>query len=311
MEMQPISCNFCGSSDATNMVILKDIRLNLAGIWNLVRCNQCGLFYLNPSPTWDELISHYSPSYHCFTSAIEDNPSKFTRWAQQVGLSRRCRSVIRHKRSGHLLDVGCATGNFLNEMRRYKDWQVTGLEPVASAARFARQRFNLNVFIGTLTEAAFPETSFDIVTLWDVLEHSADPKAYLLEIFRILKPEGWIVLKLPDPTSWEARLFGSAWVGFEAPQHLYGFPAPVLERELNEIGFRRIEITWMGNDYATFMISLGIWLSERGRIQSGRITKALAGSATARLLSAPVFWLLRSLGYGSSQLFFAQKLSNS
>jgi SAM-dependent methyltransferase len=305
--MEQINCNFCGHNESSLIHILRDIRLSLPGEFTLVQCQKCGLLYLNPQPTQSELAQHYPKEYHCFVTAIEDQSSLFVRWAQLYGLRRRCRAITRRKRQGRLLDVGCATGNFLNEMRRQDHWDVAGVEPAASAAEFARQRFGLHIFTGTLLEAAYPDASFDVVTLWDVLEHTSDPKAYLLEIYRILKPTGWIVLKLPDPSSWESKTFGPYWVGYEAPQHLYDFPPLVLERQLATIGFQNIELSRLGGDYATFMTSLGLWLSARGQVYPGRLAKALARTTAARVLSAPLFWALRSIGAGSSRLYFAQK----
>jgi SAM-dependent methyltransferase len=305
--MKLLNCDFCGSADSTPMHVLADIRLGLPGKYTLVRCEQCGLLYLDPQPSWEQLESHYPRDYHCYENALEEEPSAFVRWAKRFGLQRRCQAVIQRKSGGRLLDIGCSTGIFLDEMRRHGDWEVVGVEPIPDAAEYARQHFGLDVYAGELLEAAFSPTSFDIVTLWDVLEHTPNPRAILQEIYQILKPGGWIVMKVPDPDSWEAHLFGSCWVGFEAPQHLFGFPSEVLKNKLTEIGFKNFELAIIGSDYATFMTSLKVWLEKKDNQQLGSVAGMLARSTLARVLSMPVLAAMRSLGLNSSGVYFAQK----
>ena len=302
-----VNCDFCDSNDSTPIYVLVDVRLGLPGEYTLVRCGQCGLLYLDPQPSWDQLASHYPWDYHCYDGGLDEEPSTFVRWAKRFGVRRRCRVVSQRRSSGRLLDVGCSTGIFLDEMRHHGGWEVVGVEPVPAAAEYAKQHFGLDVYVGELLEGAFSPTSFDIVTLWDVLEHTPNPRAILQEIYRILKPGGWIVMKAPDPDSWEAHFFGSCWVGFEAPQHLFGFPSEVLKNKLTEIGFENIELAIIGSDYATFMTSLKIWLEKKDRQQLGSIAGMFARSTWARVISMPVFTAMRSLGFRSSRVYFAQK----
>ncbi len=307
--MQHVTCNFCGADSAQVVHTLTDIRLRLPGEFTLVRCRVCGLLYLNPRPDRAELARHYPDSYHPFIGAIADQPSAFRRWALRYGVQRRCRAIMHRQSHGCLLDVGCATGVFLDEMRQHGRWQVQGVEPVATAAEYARQRFGLHIFQGTLLEAGFPDGSFDVVTMWDVLEHVDDPAAHLREIWRILRPGGWVALKVPDPSSIEARLFGRWWVGYEAPQHLFGFSAQVLARQLRRSGFDEIARAQLGSDYSAFMDSLSAWLEAQQRARLARVAQRLARSAAARVASAPLLFPLRRLGFGSSVVFFARKPS--
>ena len=305
--MNRVDCDFCGNNDVTLVHVLQDVRLHQPGQYDLVRCNQCGLFYINPQPNWEELKPHYPEDYHCFTVAIDDHPSAFERWAQRYGVRRRCQLIARRKSSGHLLDVGCSTGIFLNEMRRLGNWDVSGVEPVHSAADFVRKRYGIQVYIGFLIDTHLPDALFDVVTLWDVLEHTPNPSATLSEIYRILKPGGLVVLKSPDSSSWEARVFGSSWVGFEAPQHLFGFPSGTLVKRLYELGFTKCERTTLGSDYATFISSLSLWLEARGRSTLSKFFRGLSRSVITRVLFAPLFRILRMLGFRSSCIYYAYK----
>lgn len=305
--MDWVTCDFCGSDNAALVHLLGDVRLRRPGQFNLVRCNQCGLFYINPRPNWEELKPHYPENYHCFITAIEDQPSAFVRWAQRYGVRRRCNSIIRRKNKGRLLDVGCSTGIFLNEIHRYGNWEVYGIEPIQAAADFVRRRYGIQVYNGFLLDTALPDESFDVVTLWDVLEHTRDPSATLREIYRVLKPGGLVVLKSPDPSSWEARVFGSSWVGFEAPQHLYGFPSSTLVKRLYELGFTKCETITLGSDYTTFTSSLSLWLEARGRTNLSKFFQGLSRSVITRVICAPFFTALRTFGFHSSYIYYAYK----
>ncbi len=136
----------------------------------------------------------------------------------RYGMSRRDQMVTRFKQSGRMLDVGCATGVFLQWFQAGGSWDLYGLELSEGAARVARAA-GLNVFIGQLEEAAYPENYFDVVTFWDVLEHISDPRSALLETRRILKPDGILVLRLPNAASLDARIFRQYWSGLDAPRH--------------------------------------------------------------------------------------------
>ncbi|MEW5989267.1 MAG: class I SAM-dependent methyltransferase, partial [Chloroflexota bacterium] len=235
--MKEVSCNLCGHDEPELVNRGPDLLLNRPGDFCLVRCRHCGLIYQNPALTLAELGDYYPDDYLPYAKAIQSESSPFRRLDLEYGLVRRCRRLMRHRPSpGRLLDVGCATGLFLNAMRE-RDWQVAGVEPSLNASTYARQTFNLDIYTGTLEEAGLPAAHFDAVTLWDVLEHVIDPKATLAEIGRILKPGGLLVLSLPNPSCVEARLFGSHWLGWDRPRHLHLFTRPVLQRYLSDTGF--------------------------------------------------------------------------
>ena len=309
--MEHVACDFCGIDAATPVSVLRDPQLDLPGEFTLVRCGRCGLFYLNPRPSWAELAAHYPADYEPFAGAVArpqgGHLAAVIRWIKDYGLRRRCRAIARRRSGGRLLDVGCATGAFLDQMRRLSNWAVVGVEPIATAAQLARRHFGLEVFEGSLLDAAFPDQAFDVVTLWDVLEHVPDPQSHLAETYRILRPGGLLVVKAPDPLSWEAHLFGSYWLGHDAPRHLFGFPRSTLTSQFATVGFRPVESVYLIGGYYTFLGSLGYWAGAHGRPRIARVAWRLAHSTAARLASAPLFTLARWLGSGSSLTYFASK----
>ncbi len=305
-------CNFCNSSDFRLHTLLHNTTLGKAEDYYLVECQNCGLLFLNPQPIWEELVNYYDPSqalpkYHCFIEAPQDQRFMVTRWAQNYGLRRRCEKITHRVNKGRILDIGCATGIFLNAMQQLPNWEVVGLEPVTYAANYAHDRFGFPVYNKTLLEANFPETSFDVITLWDVLEHVDNPSAYLEKIYRILKPGGWLVIKIPDPSSLESQWFGADWVGYDVPFHLYSFPRYLMIDKLTELGFNLIEKEQIGGDYASFLRSLSAWFFSRKKTRLSLFTRHLATSTSGRIVTAPLMYTMRRIGVTSSITFFAKK----
>jgi SAM-dependent methyltransferase len=236
---------------------------------------------------------HYPPEYESYAdnSGNLDLPWLLKK-AYTYGISKRRKIVTRSKKTGRILDVGCATGSFLLGMKEIHSWEVFGVEISPHAANIARMN-GLEVFTGTLEEANFSAASFDAVTLWDVLEHLHDPISSLGEIYRILKPEGTLVVRVPNGASRDARWFGKTWAGWDAPRHLYVFTISTLETILKANGFRISQMSCEIGGYPTFVLSVRFWLYHRNISLKTRkkITRWLY-HPISRVLSAPLFYIL-------------------
>jgi SAM-dependent methyltransferase len=256
--MKEVSCNFCGQREAEPLNSGPDMLTN-SGRFFLTRCRNCGLIYQNPQLEPEELAAHYPPEYPRFVRERETG-SPLTRLSERHALSRqRQRLERRIKGPGKLLDVGCATGQFLNHMRG-AGWDVIGVEFSEYAARYGRETYNIDIKHGTLETAGFTDNEFDVVTLWDVLEHVPNPKATLQEVVRILKPGGLLAASTPNPDSIEARLFGPHWIGWERPRHLHLFPPELLRCYLAEAGLKEVDFESFGGRLAVTLISVEYWL---------------------------------------------------
>jgi 2-polyprenyl-3-methyl-5-hydroxy-6-metoxy-1,4-benzoquinol methylase len=306
-QKKEMICNFCCNSNHRLLHNLNDIRHKTTTEYHLVACENCGLLYLDPQPDDAELDAVYSQDYQCFVGAIEETPSFIARWAQLYGLNRRCKTILKYKKSGILLDIGCSTGNFLNQMQKNEGWQVIGIEPTLHAAQFASDHYKLNIYTTDLIASNFPPSKFDAVTLWDVLEHTHNPREHLQEIFRILQPNGIIVIKAPNPASFEARLFGKYWVGYDAPAHLFGFPPKVLINQLVLCGYNDIQVLNLGSDFATLFSSINLWVAGQNKGKPSKMLEKLSQSHFARIIAFPLLMLLRYLGFGSSKTYIARK----
>lgn len=291
--METTTCNFCGSEDAVVYFTLPDLLLDLPDVRaTLVRCKRCGLVYQNPRPTLEEMGRHYPPEYDSYApNPVDPKTPWLLRRIYGYGVRKRTQSVTRVKKAGALLDLGCATGTFLIGMRKISGFSVKGVEINAQAAAAAIGE-GLDVRVGTLEEAGFAESDFDVVTLWDVFEHLHDPSAALSEIARILKPSGAVVIRVPNLDSWDARIFGRFWAGLDAPRHTYVFDLRSLRNLLEKAGFTDLEMRCNIGSYPTFALSVRFWLTGRGLepARRRRIMRLLE-NPIARIATAPVFFL--------------------
>jgi SAM-dependent methyltransferase len=230
--MEQVACILCGLDDSAPLFAGRDRLLGGTETFQWVRCRGCGLLYLNPRPSLAEMSRYYPADYEPFVRQERAGGTL----GHRLAIAKKCHVASRGLESGRLLDVGCGSGDFLLGMQE-RGWQVHGLDISPEAVALARQN-GLDVFLGQLFEAPFEDHSFDLVTMWDVLEHLHDPAAYLAQLARLLKPGGRFVVTLPNPRSVDFRLFGQVWTGLDVPRHLYVFSRPVLSALLCRAGLK-------------------------------------------------------------------------
>ena len=306
--MKHIVCNFCGQDDTDPVNHGSDLLLNKQGNFYLVRCHHCGLIYQNPQLSITDLAAHYPDDYLPYQSSAVDRDLRSQQVLRNRGIIRFCDRIIRHHPEvGRLLDVGCSTGSFLYAMRN-RGWQVQGVEPVAYAAEQARQDFGLEIYTGVLETAVYPDSSFDVVTLWDVLEHVPDPKATLAETARILKPGGLLVFSLPNPDCVEAHLFGGNWVGWERPRHLHLIPLPLINSYLELVGLQMKAVESFNGRLSLTLLSLEFALKARGiRESKWRPWLRFIYNPIIRALVWPVYKLGEKLNKTTNMTVFAKR----
>jgi 2-polyprenyl-3-methyl-5-hydroxy-6-metoxy-1,4-benzoquinol methylase len=198
----------------------------------VVQCTRCGLMYINPRLRDDYIVAEYTEAAihgykEQFISQNRGREIAFTRSIKMLNKVRPAR--------GRLLDVGAADGTFM-AVARSNGWDVCGCEPNAWFCNWGRTQYNITIDQGTLFDQDYPDASFDIITLWDVIEHVPDPRALLARCFSLLRPGGLLVFTYPDIGSWIARLMGRHWV-FLMSVHLYYFTRRTVTGLLQSLGF--------------------------------------------------------------------------
>jgi len=155
----------------------------------------------------------------------------------RLNFAQRLARVPQPEAGGRLLDIGAAFGFAVSQARR-AGWEATGIEISIAAARRAGDAAPGRVLVASALHTPFADAAFDVVTLWDVLEHLADPHAAIAEVARLLRPGGRLVLTTGDVGSLAARLFGARWHLYTLPEHLFFFSRRSLRELLGAHGLR-------------------------------------------------------------------------
>ena len=313
-EFEYTQCAYCGHGETEPYALLQDWLCGSSGDFAMVRCTKCGLLRQNPRPTRRIIGRYYPEEYKPFADTRIEDVSftvRIARMSAEYGLRRRVRLVARHQPDGRLLEIGCATGLFLDAAQRLDDWQVQGIEPSAATAEYARQKYGLDVITSSYEDTHLESQSYDIVTMWDVLEHLHEPVAAVQDVARILKPSGVFVIKVPHLESLAARFFGRYWAGLDAPRHLYVFPRPLLEGVLQQAGFEILESQCWGG-YHIFALSLQFWLRSRlidpEHSKLDAFVRSFLQSMPVRVFAFPWFAFVdRVLRRGNTLILVARK----
>jgi glycosyltransferase involved in cell wall biosynthesis/SAM-dependent methyltransferase len=210
-----------------------------AGDYRVVRCDDCGLVFLNPQPADEELARIYNEDY--FLGSESEEGRRAAGEIKQATASGYLTEIARYQGSakGRLLEVGCGDGDFL-ELAEAGGWDVTGIEYSPAASERALHRLKRGrVHCGELAQAALPADQFDLCVVSDVLEHVRSPLGFLREIHRVLKPGGTLFVATPSTDSWSARLLRQKWMEFKT-EHLTYFDRQTLQTALFKSGFREV-----------------------------------------------------------------------
>lgn len=218
----------------------------------LCKCTNCHVQFTNPRPSMEEIGPYYSfPEYY----SHEDKAKTITQWIyQQVrsySISKKVAFLKSLKKKGKLLDYGCGTGEFLAAAKK-KGWKIAGIEPSEKARAQANQKLE-NRVVATIDELD-KETTFDIITLYHVLEHIHELRKTTKKILNHLKSTGYLIIAVPNPESWDAGHYGKFWAAWDVPRHLYHFNSESMYRFKDEFGLELREIKPMKFD--SFYVSL-------------------------------------------------------
>jgi SAM-dependent methyltransferase len=247
--LESVPCNLCGSSEShvlrpatydiqstreidftRTFSSSSDERLN----HQLVACARCGLQYVSPRLRAEAVLEGYAAgSDEQFVSQARGREITFGKCLDAI-------QQIWNRPPGRLLDIGTGGGSFPH-VASLRGWNAEGCEPNRWLCNWALEHYGLPIRPGTVFEQNYPGRTYDVVTLWDVLEHTPDPKTEVREAHRLLKDEGLLVINYPDIGSWIARAMGRSWV-FLLDVHLYYFTRTTIRKLLEDAGFDVVRI---------------------------------------------------------------------
>ena len=266
--MKSIACILCGSENNEMIAIVHDQQLYIDDTsYRLVRCRQCGLVYLNPQPTQEELERYYPPNYPSYVasetvfgkSAVFETLKTLKNliFGKKVVVPT---PVVTHTSSAPetsktVLDFGCGTGRYLLQMQKdHPSWKLYGSDiGTNETVRAIGEQGNIQILIGPsdLPWRHFPPNTFDIITLWHVLEHLNDPKETLSKLRGLLKEDGEIHIEVPNIETIKFKIFGKNFSNIDAPRHLYHFSPNTLTELCQQSGLNVVHTEITGTTKST------------------------------------------------------------
>ncbi len=270
VTLERVRCGVCGSGDSTHLFDARDYIYGNNGTFPVARCEGCGVVFLNPRIPPAEIGPFYPQTYYTNQAHHIDSSA----WKAQamalllrkeygypvtvpVGLFGRLAALLlgpvwtrlawfRHNIAevpgGSVLDVGCGNGGLLTIYRRL-GWKTSGTEVGPDSAALGRQAGH-EIFLGELAEAKYTSGNFDVVTLWDALEHIHNPNETMAEVFRVCRPGGHVYVYVPNFGSGYARRYRDKWYMFTAPLHYYHYSSETLGRLLRRVGFDAVDFRY-------------------------------------------------------------------
>lgn len=317
--MRTIPCEVCGSNRHQFLFEAGDRILGIPGEFGIVRCTECGLIFVNPQPGWEVLKEYYPKHYYApdshhyreyswlrkrvleeyFGYGLRSHLPKGLRLLSKIvllPLKVRYRHSIPFTEGGRLLDIGCGNGTELYKLKAM-GWEVYGVEIDGEASERARSK-GLTVFTGDLFEADCPNDFFHVVRMNFVLEHLPNPKETLLEIKRILRPQGRIYISIQNARSLNYWLFGKRWFSLDAPRHLFSFTPKTMKRLLSPLGLK-VKTIWFDSGTRTFLGSLRYYVNDQyGRGKEVQLRQPTERNHFLKYLFRPLLWTADRLRLG-------------
>ena len=267
VTLEDVACPLECTPDDERIVVGRDRLHDLPGKFAVVKCRTCGLMRTNPRPTQETIGFYYPEDYRPFiTTRVTGQPAPPSR-LDRDGLWRgRVKKLLKYDAKalppadcGRLLELGCASGSFLERMQQ-AGWEVEGIEASATAAQAAREA-GYDVQNSTLEAAQDPEKLYDLIIGWMVLGHLHEPVDSLTTLRKWCDRNGWLVLSIPDAGSLEFTLFRDRWYALHLPCHLYHFSRNTLKKMLESTGWKVERTFWHRNPNNT-LNSLGYLASD-------------------------------------------------
>ncbi len=283
--------------------------------FDLYRCHECGSGYLSPPPDPEQLHEAYPDPYWWITLDQRQGLTARLESFYRESVLRHHVSVARRYLDGpapKVLDIGCGSGTFLHVLAKATGVEGEGLEVSPSAAQAARQRYGLTVHEGEILDTSLEAGTYDLITMFHVLEHLPAPHQALTTIHRALAPGGCLLVQVPNLASWQFHWFGRRWTGIDIPRHLIDFTPASLKRILIDTGFSPERPRFFSlRDNAPAMISSlspgldPVAMNIRGNNQFAFCRKLLY--FTLVLLIQPLALLEAAWGKGGTMFMAARK----
>jgi len=290
------TCEICGNNNFSVYMESFDYFLSKEK-FTIVRCEKCGFLFINPRPDIIEISRYYkSKEYISHSNSKKGLINKIYHIVRRRNHKNKYKIVQKYKNNGSILDIGCATGEFLNFFKNC-GWNVMGVEPDTDAQNLARTQYSLNVLSESVLNER-PKEKFDVITMWHVLEHVHQLSIKIEQIKNYLVDDGIVIIAVPNAASKDADIYRNFWAGYDLPRHLYHFTQKSIHDLFEKNDFVIIETIPMKFD--SFYVSV---LSEKYKTGNKNIIKAFLNGLKSNI------WGTKNNNNFSSLIFVLKKIN--
>jgi len=261
-------CPICKTDSFNAFLTCKDYTVSKQS-FNIVSCNNCNFKFTNPRPEDEKLGEYYkSEDYISHSNTSKGIISKIYKSVRNYTLKKKLKLISKYVSRGTILDYGCGTGMFL-KVCQDNGWKSFGMEPDGDARKIASE-MGLNTFSDKeRIQTYIGSETFEIITLWHVLEHVTDLEETLNYFKEKLNQNGALIIAVPNYTSFDAKHYKEFWAAYDVPRHLYHYEIEAIQKLLSSFGFKLVETKPMKFD--SFYVSM---LSEKYKTGSIKYLRA-------------------------------------
>ena len=233
--------------------------------FELLHDEELDMLITHPQPSLEKLPSYYeSVDYISHTDGNKSLFEKMYQFVKSIALKNKLKLINSQSTKGRILDIGAGVGDFLS-VAKNDGWQTIGIEPSEKAKAIA---INKGVsFVENLSE--LESNSFDVITMWHVLEHVPDLENQIKELKRLIKPSGTVIIAVPNFKSYDASHYGIFWAAYDIPIHLWHFSKTAIQKLFAKEKLELVKVLPMKFD--SFYVSL---LSEKYKTGKMNFIKA-------------------------------------
>ncbi len=262
------ACPICGNISGNPFLVCKDFTVSKSD-FEIVECSKCGFAFTSPRPLEKDLGKYYeSEEYISHSNTSKGIISRLYQMVRKHTLRKKLQLVNREGQKGLLLDIGCGTGEFLNTVN-LDGWKTIGIEPSLGARKQCVDNYKLDVRDENEL-ANLPAKSFDVITMWHVMEHVPHLQERVQKLKELLKLNGVLIVAVPNRSSHDAKYYGAHWAAYDVPRHLWHFRAEDMRSLMSNSEFEVKQILPMKFD--SYYVSM---LSEKYKMGNNNLISAI------------------------------------
>lgn len=234
------TCPWCNKPTDKSYLVVKDFFLSQE-TFHILECEHCGLLFTEPRPDPSVIGKYYqSDTYYSHQQNKKGFIPRLYEWIKKPNLKHKVKLALGRRHSGRVLDIGCGVGDFLLAVK-HAGFEVVGIEPSEQARSIAKHRLGFEPLDPTAL-STLPDASFDVITMWHVLEHVDDLQTEIAELSRLLKPDGSLIIALPNFKSFDAVFYREYWAAWDVPRHLNHFYPASIAQIFAETNLKLVDI---------------------------------------------------------------------